>query len=1659
MNQRVFLVLALFFLHHLAAAQRLGRVEYFFDVDPGYGNGISWSLSPNSQLTLDESITVGELEPGMHQFFIRAQTEEGIWSMTQSRVFFLAPRPALSQTLHGLEYFFNEDPGFGRGTKIPVGQDQQVVLDLQLPLSGLNPGFHQLFIRALNNDGSWSMSSSRIFFLQPLDAEQKHLQAMEYFVDEDPGFGNGTSIPFNASSNLVLDFSADLQEKSLEPGFHLFFLRVKDEQGNWSMTQKRVFFLQEGSMDLSPISRFEYFLEAENYHSGTKVHEVEPAPLLDLDLQFDLSFLPEINRAYQLSIYAVNENGVRSMVEQRPVTICSGDPPKADFEYQLLENRLLLKSNSTSADSLQWLFGEEVFHGSEIELPTQGPGSYEISLVAGNICGLDTLHSSIILPGIINVSPKVASILQEEARFRVEVLGIENLEQIKLIDEAGQELLPLDVVQVDSLSYFVRFDLSQAALGAYRLEVRAEDNYTFAHPIQLFEGGDFPFGEWVSFEIPPGESFQAQVQVPELEKFQVFLKKADRLGYSGTWSGELRLKQGEEVLGILRGNSDYNMEFPAPQAGLYELEILPNSHRAVTGMLMVSESPEWMPLNQWIKGEILRPYGNDWKYIDIGSGIDTLFFQTEGYGMWSQLEVFYQQMEKPDSHWRFSRRGRGYALSGHVPSPKPGRYYLKYMDSAVLQHTLDGNQRRDYLIHAGTLATPPHSNGNQEILELSAYETGQGISTFEVHGFGFTALDSLVLMNVEDSTLIGLSTRWVNAGLLEFTHDFSDLAPGAYSVGLFGSPFLFHETPIALIASDRQEIVVDIIGRDQLRIGRFQKYVVRVKNTGLVDKNFIGILISGIPESGTFRIDNTIEAVGDHADLEENSLYEVIDGEIHLPLFINNLPAGEFLDIELSIYLPEMKDFELDVTVDEGFADQFEFLSEEDLFDYMMAISELDSMLHLLQQWHLEAASARRLDIIQDQVKETTERIYAYFNDPRLSGISDDCASAMGRSVGSIATTATKAYYEANKEKFLNTAFKGLMADWGKCLYSSANTIKDNLWDPFSNRRERGMWNTAKTIFSQPDLYFNVFNSGLNCVNAFLNTPITPVGGIRFLARTMGTRTSRAVARRIRKFNQSRRDLDQRLENIRNWQKVGDIVGTMVGSTVEGMDIGLSLSANCEQDIKKTIKTIASISSVTPEDKYGPIGFDQGPELPLSEKQRYIAEGELFSYQIDYWNKEDATAPAAEVFIRDTLDTNFDINTVNFTEIGFLRWKMPLEGGQYFDVMVDMRPDKNLLVQVTGTVDSESREIYWVHRSLDPETMELPDDPMAGYLPPIDTAGYNIGWVSFTVEPLDSLGHNTLFQNQAHVNFDGVGPWGPAPPYGPYTNTIDQVPPVSMVNPLPHRLPPSFEVTWTGEDDGSGVAQYTVYVSKDSTEFVPWLTQNTDTLSVFRAEEGSLYAFYSIAEDKTGNQELKADTVEAWTFVPPLPPMPDPVFPTGILVKSEQFHWNPSREADGYRIQVARDSLFQSVAADEYTIDTLFLWNATPQSEPYYWRVSAYNVTGESEWSTPLSFTVDPITGIQKVGSRIPEEFYMGAPYPNPNQGTFMFEVHIPETSRVSIDLGTATGQQSLLLHNESLSPGIYNIEVQLPPGAAGLYFCRVLTRDFKDTKKVWVLK
>jgi hypothetical protein len=305
---------------------------------------------------------------------------------------------------------------------------------------------------------------------------------------------------------------------------------------------------------------------------------------------------------------------------------------------------------------------------------------------------------------------------------------------------------------------------------------------------------------------------------------------------------------------------------------------------------------------------------------------------------------------------------------------------------------------------------------------------------------------------------------------------------------------------------------------------------------------------------------------------------------------------------------------------------------------------------------------------------------------------------------------------------------------------------------------------------------------------------------------------------------------------------------------------------------------ITVVTSLSPEDKYGLAGYDP-TGTATNQLKRWITGDRAIDYRIDFWNKEDAPAATVDVFINDQLSSNLNWSTFKFTEFGFLDWRVPLEPCQYFNidvpnVQIDLSryypgaPVVNLVVNVKGTFNPTTGQIAWEFHALDPVTRQPPDNPLAGFLPPITTNGWEVGWVDFSALPKAGLPTSTIISNQSYVKFD-VDVFKPAPPGGPFVNTIDDAKPSSHVLPLAtSQTAALFPVQWTGSDEGAGVRDYTIFVSEDSGSFNNWLVNTTATSGTFTGRVGHTYAFYSVARDNVGNQEAKSATPEAATQVP-----------------------------------------------------------------------------------------------------------------------------------------------------------------------------------------------
>lgn len=216
------------------------KIEYFIDTDPGVGNGfVIFNGTPDDSVSIQNyNINVNNLPAGNHSLYIRSKNANGTWSVVSQQPFYI--KPAVSGfTLSKLEYFIDVDPGVGNATAISISESDSLNISNQpILITGLEPGQHNLYLRSKNSNGTWSNLANRLFYIKTNDLNFT-LSKMEYFIDLDPGIGNGLNITVPIGDTISLK-DIQLSQNSLPIGDHHMFIRVKNSNGLWSniSTQK-----------------------------------------------------------------------------------------------------------------------------------------------------------------------------------------------------------------------------------------------------------------------------------------------------------------------------------------------------------------------------------------------------------------------------------------------------------------------------------------------------------------------------------------------------------------------------------------------------------------------------------------------------------------------------------------------------------------------------------------------------------------------------------------------------------------------------------------------------------------------------------------------------------------------------------------------------------------------------------------------------------------------------------------------------------------------------------------------------------------------------------------------------------------------------------------------------------------------------------------------------------------------------------------------------------------------------------------------------------------------------------------------------------------------------------------------------------------------------
>ncbi|HET6424327.1 MAG TPA: cadherin domain-containing protein [Planctomycetaceae bacterium] len=273
------------------------------------------------------------------------------------------------------------------------------------------------------------------------------------------------------------------------------------------------------------------------------------------------------------------------------------------------------------------------------------------------------------------------------------------------------------------------------------------------------------------------------------------------------------------------------------------------------------------------------------------------------------------------------------------------------------------------------------------------------------------------------------------------------------------------------------------------------------------------------------------------------------------------------------------------------------------------------------------------------------------------------------------------------------------------------------------------------------------------------------------------------------------------------------------------------------------------VASVDPNDILGPNGF--GPE-------HWIAATQPLDYTIRFENDPVfASAPAREIRITQTLDSDLDLSTFRLGNFGLgdLVVDVP-DNRSFYSTRLDLRSTKGIYVDVFAGLNAATREVFWQFYAIDPLTGDLPSDPDKGLLPPNVNPPEGDGFVRYSVRAKTNVATGTRIDAQARIVFDVNEPIDTPPIF----HTLDAVAPTSVVLPVQAEQVDDrgrFTVRWQGTDDagGSAIRDYDIYVKIDDGTFEPWLTGVTFTEAVYDGPVGQTYAFYSVARDNAGLSE------------------------------------------------------------------------------------------------------------------------------------------------------------------------------------------------------------
>lgn len=163
--KKIVIIITMLFITCQGFSQSIVQGEYFFNTEPGVGNGTALSFTASDSVEFDVNLSLAALPAGFNHLYMRFQMDNGQWGLLHHKTLYVLPTPIPNSVLSG-EFFVDTETGVGNGTPfeiiIPADTVEQ---EFVLELPELELGSHTLYIRYKNESGDWGMLEQRPFLV------------------------------------------------------------------------------------------------------------------------------------------------------------------------------------------------------------------------------------------------------------------------------------------------------------------------------------------------------------------------------------------------------------------------------------------------------------------------------------------------------------------------------------------------------------------------------------------------------------------------------------------------------------------------------------------------------------------------------------------------------------------------------------------------------------------------------------------------------------------------------------------------------------------------------------------------------------------------------------------------------------------------------------------------------------------------------------------------------------------------------------------------------------------------------------------------------------------------------------------------------------------------------------------------------------------------------------------------------------------------------------------------------------------------------------------------------------------------------------------------------------------------------------------------------